>query len=124
MRSTHRIQPQRPTDVGNIAPTQMEPRNPDSPAVLPNPSARAEWLLASLIDRALNYGAWAPPLHGGDGDDDADTRTDTTIPDDDNEDVASLTSQHSTSLQQSNFQSCRLAPQGCLLSDVSVRPGA
>ena len=34
-------------------------------AVLPNPSARAEWLLAS-IDRALNHWDHVPPLDGGD----------------------------------------------------------
>ena len=31
-------------------------------AVLPNPSARAKWLLASLIDRALKHGGHAPLL--------------------------------------------------------------
>ena len=33
-------------------------------AVLPNPSACAEWLLAGLIDRALNHWGHAPPLDG------------------------------------------------------------
>ena len=33
-------------------------------AVLPNPSARAEWLLASLKDRPLSHWVRAPPLDG------------------------------------------------------------
>ena len=36
-------------------------------------------------------------------DDDADTGTDTTIPDDDNEDIASFTSQQTTALKFSNL---------------------
>ena len=43
--------------------------------VLPDPTARAEWLLASLIDRVLSHCVRAPPLDGGD----ADMRTDTTV---------------------------------------------
>ena len=61
-------------------------------AVLPTTSARAEWLLAGFIDRALSHWVRAPPLDGADDDDDADTGTDTTRPDD-NEDIASLASQ-------------------------------
>ena len=38
-----------------------------------------------------------------DDDDDADTGTETTRPDDDNENIASLTSQQSADLQFSNF---------------------
>ena len=34
-------------------------------AVLPNPSARAEWLLARIIDRAVHHRGYAPPLDGG-----------------------------------------------------------
>ena len=45
-------------------------------AVLPNPSAQAEWLLAGIIDTALGHWARAHPLDGGDDDDDADTGTD------------------------------------------------
>ena len=67
-------------------------------AVLRNPSARAGWLFASLMDRALSHWVRAPPLDGGDDDDDADIGTDTTTPDDDNEDIAILTSQQSTFL--------------------------
>ena len=78
-------------------------------AVLPNPSAPPEWLLASLTDRALNW-VRAHPLDGVDGDEDADTGTDTTILDDD--DIASLASQQSTSLQHSSLQSCPFAPLG------------
>ena len=71
-------------------------------AVLPNPSARAEWLLPGLTDRTLNHWARAPPLDGGDGNDDADTGTDSAIPDADEDDFASLTSEQSTSLQHSS----------------------
>ena len=48
-------------------------------AVLPNPSARAEWLLARIIDRALSHWARALPLDERDDDGDADTGTDTAI---------------------------------------------
>ena len=74
-------------------------------AVLPNPAARAEWLLAGLIDRAHNHWSHAPPLDGGNVDDDgADTRTDTAITDvDDDHDIASLASQPSSSLQPPSF---------------------
>ena len=44
-------------------------------AVFLNPSARAGWLLASLMDRALSHRVRAPPLDGGDDDDDADVGT-------------------------------------------------
>ena len=71
-------------------------------AILPNPSARAEWLLANLIDRAVSHRVRAPPLDGRSDDDDADTGTDTTTPDDDSEDIVSLSSQQSTS-PLSNF---------------------
>ena len=61
-------------------------------AVLANPSARAEWLFASVIDRALHYWGHVPALDGGPGDHDLDDfETDTATPDDD-EDIVSLTS--------------------------------
>ena len=63
-------------------------------AVLPNTSAREEWLLGSLIDRGTGHQIRAPPLNRGD-DDDADTGTDTPAPDDDNEDIASFTRDYS-----------------------------
>ena len=60
-------------------------------AVLPNPSARAEWL-ARIIDRAVHHWGYAPPLDRGLRDHDhADSETDTAIPDDD-DDIASLAS--------------------------------
>ena len=72
-------------------------------AVLPNPSARAEWLLASIIDGALRHWGHVPPLHGGIGDHDhADSETDTATLDDD-DDIASLASQPSASLQLSSL---------------------
>ena len=72
-------------------------------ANLPDPFARAEWLLAGLTDTALSHYVRAPPLDGGGDDDDADTGTDTTTPDDDSEDIASHTSQQSAQPQFSNF---------------------
>ena len=36
-------------------------------AVLPNPSARAEWLFAGIIDRALHHWGHVPALDGGPG---------------------------------------------------------
>ena len=69
-------------------------------AVLPNPSARAEWLFAGIIDRAVHYWDRVPPLDGGIGDHDhADSETDTAIPDDDDD----IASQPSASLQPSSF---------------------
>ena len=72
-------------------------------AVLPNPSARAEWLFAGIIDRALHHWDHVLTLGGGNGDHDhADSETDTAMPDDD-DDVASLASQPSESLQPWRF---------------------
>ena len=69
-----------------------------SRAVLPNPSARAEWLLFGIIDRAVHQWGYAPLLDGGLGHDDhADSETDTAIPEDD-DDIASLVSQWFESL--------------------------
>ena len=80
-------------------------------AVPPHTSAR-ELLLAGLMDREPPaIGSELTRLGGGD-DHDADTGTDTTVPDDDSEDIASLTSQQSTPPQLSNFQSYPLAPFG------------
>ena len=71
--------------------------------VLPNPSARAELLLASIIERALNHWGLVPSLDGGIGDNDhADSETYTAIPDDD-DDIASLASQSFESLQPSSL---------------------
>ena len=39
-------------------------------AFLPNPSARAEWLLAGITDRALHNWGHVPPLDGRPGDHD------------------------------------------------------
>ena len=70
-------------------------------AVLPNPSARAEWLLAGINDRALHHWGYDTPPDGGPGDHDhAESETDTAIPDDD---VATLASQSFESLQPSNL---------------------
>ena len=73
-------------------------------AVLPNPSARAEWLLTGIIDRALHHWGYVPPLDGSTGDHDhADSETDTTIPDDD-DGIASLASHPFESLQPSSLE--------------------
>ena len=59
-------------------------------AVLPNPSARAGWLFAGIIDRALHHWGHVLPLDGGPGDHDhADSETGAAIPDD-GDDIASL----------------------------------
>ena len=71
-------------------------------AVLPNISAREQWLLAGLKDRAACHWTRAPPLDGGD-DEDADTETDITAPDNDSTDIASFTSQQTTAIQASNL---------------------
>ena len=73
-------------------------------AVLPNPSAWAEWLLAGIVDRALHQWGHVLPLDGGFVDHDhADSETDTAIPDDD-DDIASFPSQPSASLRPSSFE--------------------
>ena len=52
-------------------------------AVLPNPSARAEWLFAGIIDRALHRWGHVLALDGGPGEHDLDySETDKAIPDD------------------------------------------
>ena len=43
------------------------------------------------------------PAYGGDDDEDADAGTDTTVPDDDNDDIASFDSQQATAIQTSNL---------------------
>ena len=72
-------------------------------AVLPKTSARAEWLLADLIDRVASHWTRAPPPDGGDDVEDADAGTDSTLPDDDNDHLASLSSQQTTAIQASNL---------------------
>ena len=53
-------------------------------AVLPNPSTRAEWLFASIIDRALPRWRHVPALDGGVHDFNFDgSDIDTSLPDDD-----------------------------------------
>ena len=93
-------------------------------AVLPNPSARAEWLFAGVIDRALNHWGHVPPLDGGMGDNDhADSETDTAIPDDDDQDIASLASQPPVSVQPSSLQLCPPFPEGQFASVFLMFPG-
>ena len=71
-------------------------------AVLPNPSARAEWLLAGIIGSALHHWGHVPPLDVGTRDHDhANSQTDIAIPDDD--DIASPANQPTASLQPSSF---------------------
>ena len=85
VRSRHCLQPERAANAGGITSSQVEARNLNrraamARAVLPNPSARAEWFLAGVIDRALHRWRHVPPLDGGPGDHDfADSETDTAI---------------------------------------------
>ena len=72
-------------------------------AVLPHTSARSKWHLAGLLDRVASHWIRARPLDGGDDDEDADEETDTTVPGDDNDDIASFNSQHTTAIQTSNL---------------------
>ena len=103
------ILPGHPTRAQRNLLALLQRRAAKTRAVLPNPSARAEWLLAGLIDRSLSHWARTSSLDGGGGDDDTDTGTDTAIPDDDDDDdIASLASRQSTSLQHSNLQLCLL----------------
>ena len=70
-------------------------------AVLPNPSARGEWLFAGIIDRVLHHWGHVPALDGGRGDHDlADSEIDTAIPDDD---IVSLASYAHESVWPSSF---------------------
>ena len=81
-------------------------------------------VLAGLKDRATVHWVRAPPLDVGD-DDDADTETDTTVPDDDNEYIASLTSQQTSSPPVLKFVTVPARPSwGCVHSGVPARPGA
>ena len=55
-------------------------------AVFPNPSARAEWIFADIIDRALHHWGHVPALDVGPGDHHLDdSETDTAKPDDDDD---------------------------------------
>ena len=84
MCSRHCSMPQRSANVGKheIQTALHRRRAAMTRAVLPKP-ARAEWLLAGIIDRALSHWVRAPPLVGRDDDGNADTGPDTTAPDDD-----------------------------------------
>ena len=76
-------------------------------AVLPNTSAREQWLLAGLKDRATNLWARTPPSVDGGEDEDADTGTDTSVLDDNNDDNASFTSQQTTAFDSPNLRPSR-----------------
>ena len=70
---------------------------------IPIALARAEWLLARVIDRALHHWGHVLPPDGGLGDhDNAYSETDTATPDDD-DDIASLASQSFASMRPSTF---------------------
>ena len=70
-------------------------------AVLPNPSARAEWPFPGIIDRALHLWRHVDALDGGPRDHDlADYETNTAIPDDD---IASLANYAFESVQPSSL---------------------
>ena len=73
VRGRHRLQPKRAASVGETPSSQVETRNPNSSpapearALLPNPSALAEWLFAGITDRALHHWGHVPALDGGPG---------------------------------------------------------
>ena len=76
--------------------------------VLPNHSARAEWLFAGVIDRPLHHWGRVPALDGGPGDHDLDdSETDTATPDDDNVSLASYTYE---SVWPSSLSNCPICP--------------
>ena len=55
-------------------------------AVLPNPSARVEWLFGGIIDGALHHWGHVLPLDGGIGyNNHADSETETAVPHDDDD---------------------------------------
>ena len=86
-------------------------------AVLPNPSARAEWLFAGVIDRSPAPLGACPSLDGWPGDYDLDDfEIDSTIPDDD-DDTVSLASCTYGSVWPSSLQLPGLSPceegRGC-----------
>ena len=80
-------------------------------AVLPIPSARAEWLFAGIIDRALHNWRHVPALDGGPGDHDLDDFETEQTPDDD--DIDSPASYAHESVQPSSLQLPGLPPCGC-----------
>ena len=88
VRSRHRFQPKRrqmsPKSLHRRWKHEIQiARAATARAVLPNPSARAEWLFAGIIDRALHRWGHVPALDGGPGEHDLDdSETDTAIPDD------------------------------------------
>ena len=59
--------------------------------------------IAGLRDMVASHWTGALPVDGGDDDEDADAGSDTTVPDDDNDDRASFTSQQITAIQTSNL---------------------
>ena len=77
---------------GDAALAMLQRRAAMSRTVLPNTSARDQWLLAGLIDRATSHWARAPPLDGGD-EDYFDDGTDTSALGDHGDDLVSIMSQ-------------------------------
>ena len=104
-RSGHRVFRQRTARQKPSA--HRETLNPNSPPLAASShdtnsltlctSVREQWLLAGLIDKATSHWLRAGPLDGGD-DEYTDTGTDTIAPDDDNDDIASFTSQQPTAI--------------------------
>ena len=72
-------------------------------ALLPNPSARAEWLFAGIIDRALQHCGHVPALDGGPGDHGLDNLETNTAVIDDDDDIVSLASCTCESVQPSSL---------------------
>ena len=67
IRRRRRVQSEWTAGVGEITPSQvvLRRRAAKARAFLPNPSARAEWLFAGIIDRALHHWGHVPALDGG-----------------------------------------------------------
>ena len=89
------------TDGNEIQIALLRRRAAMSRAGLPHTSARAEWLLGFTIDLVASHWIRAHPLDGDD--EDGDAGTDTTEPDDDRGNIASLASQQTTAIQTSNL---------------------
>ena len=66
----------------------------------PNTSAREQWLLAGLINRATSHWITAPPSDGGE-DEGTDAGTDMTVPD--NDEIVSFTSQQTAAIDTPNL---------------------
>ena len=120
----HCFQPERRAFVSEIPSSQVRRRAAMARAVLPNPSARAEWLFSGIIDRAQHHWGHVPALDGGPGDHDLDdSENDTAILHGD-DDIVSQASYAYESVQVSNYLVCPHARGGVLGGRGSPTQGA